>query len=1077
MTHWLLDSLVDERRSALKSAERIQIYRELLDQKAEVGFAELEKVADALELAALDLILNPLEHDDNKLKRRRECATDAFRLLRELSLSEDPIQASSQLLRMSALAVLGDRGADAARALKQKDWSNLPLSSTDWRERTWSTIIDMWLRLIRKKGWEDRDIVLERIANLREQQSQYEKSYLDGTDKAHAKAAALELIGLYHLAKAAEILALFITDGVVDRNYQVKQLLETHFDRALAVCKHARLMDFELMTRLLYATALQMAENSIWTVTRAVNSRVTQFVKSLVDRGRGDRALFDVLPPQRRSLAEKGLLGSSHRAVVVSLPTSSGKTMIAQFRILQAINQFDYEKGWVAYLAPTRALVNQVTRQLRSDFEQLSVIVEKVSPALEVDSVEIDLLKGQSDGDNFRVLVTTPEKLDLMLRQGWEEKIGRPLTLVVVDEAHNIQTKSRGLKLELLLATINKECQNAQFLLLTPFINNASEIARWLGGPSSSDISLSLDWQPNDRAIGIVKPQKKEEKRGDYSLEFETVHTTRNTISVDEIITFPKDESIASTFSKANNKSAIAAIAAQNLKRRGPIVLMHNSPKRVWSLANKLKVESNRERKIDPDVKLLQDYLRLELGENFPLIELVEYGIAVHHSGLPDEVRFLVEWLFENDKLKFLVATTTIAQGMNFPVSGVVMASNFYPEKKKPVEMPAEDFWNIAGRAGRVSQGQLGIVALAAKDEENACELKKFIKKQTEDLNSALVKLAIEAEDELSNLEGIVYHSPEWSNFLQYLAHSYQQMGKPDTYFQQIEQVLRGTLGFEKLRIENSKIAQKLLEGIEAYSKYLQKPKQPLKLVDSTGFSLQSVNTVINSKGNLGKNSWDPKRLYSSGDTTLQDMMGVLLRVPELKDNLKDVTGGKVPDGDKLARILKDWVGGVPVSEIANRHFRTKDQDYDDVDVITKCGKNLFGKLIQTASWGLGALLAITGDEPDEDERKKLNDLPAQAFYGVSSSEAIKFRLLGVPRTAAPSIADLLKSPDSEPLSELRARLSKLSEESWVEAIAKKEKKTTEENIAKKGKTYRKVWRNWKGLIIDAPKNIFEVVK
>ena len=69
-----------------------------------------------------------------------------------------------------------------------------------------------------------------------------------------------------------------------------------------------------------------------------------------------------------------------------------------------------------------------------------------------------------------------------MLKQGWESKIGRPLTLVVVDEAHTIQYGQRGLKLELLLATINNECVNAQFLLLTPFIPNAREVARWLGG-------------------------------------------------------------------------------------------------------------------------------------------------------------------------------------------------------------------------------------------------------------------------------------------------------------------------------------------------------------------------------------------------------------------------------------------------------------------------------------------------------------------------------------------------------------------------------------------------------------------
>jgi replicative superfamily II helicase len=285
-------------------------------------------------------------------------------------------------------------------------------------------------------------------------------------------------------------------------------MLETHFDRIYAVCEGAPMLQLEPITRLLDASSKQMIDNSIWTVTRAVNSRVTRFVRSLTERGRGDKAIFDVLPPQRRVLAEKGLLGSSRRAVVVSLPTSSGKTLIAEFRILQALNQIDQEEGWVAYLAP------------------LNIIVEQVSPTMEVDGIEMGLLQETEKALKFRVLVTTPEKLDLILRQGWEAQIKRPLTLVVVDEAHNIQNIKRGLKLELLLATINKECEKAQFLLLTPFIRNAREVARWLGGQNSEDISLSLDWQPNDRAIGIVKTVQGNTLKGrscDYTLNFESI--------------------------------------------------------------------------------------------------------------------------------------------------------------------------------------------------------------------------------------------------------------------------------------------------------------------------------------------------------------------------------------------------------------------------------------------------------------------------------------------------------------------------------------------------------------------------
>lgn len=1050
MSHWILDSIGEQRAAALKIADRIQIYQELLHTRAEADIELVRDMANALELATLDLILERFEEDEAKLKTMRECASDAFRLLRVLPQSENPIEEAVILLRMSALAVLGDKGADAARLLRQREWSNLPLESDNWGERTWATILDVWLRLIRKKGWDDRDIVLERVTRLRDSQNQFEKRYLEGIEPRQAKAAALELIGLYHLAKAAEIFALFITDGVVEGNYQVRQMLETHFDRVFAVCEHARMLELEPLTRLLAASSIQMVENSIWTVTRAVNSRITQFVRTLVDRGRGDKAIFDVLPPQRRTLAEKGLLGSSRRAVVVSLPTSSGKTLIAQFRILQALNQFEVEEGWVAYLAPTRTLVNQVTRQLRRDFAPLNIIVEQVSPATEVDSIEMSLLQEDGKELKFRVLVTTPEKFDLIIRQGWEEKIKRPLTLVVVDEAHNIQSIQRGLKLELLLATINKECERAQFLLLTPFIQNAREVARWLGGQNSDDISLALDWQPNDRVIGIVQVSKGEALNGrsfDYALNFESVHTTRKTITVEERIPFPKFAEIVGTFSQVNSQGSIAAVAAQYLQQRGPVILMHSRPDWVWGLADKLKVETNRIPKMSDEIRLVQDYLRLELGDEFPLIELLKYGIGVHHAGLPDDVRSLVEWLFESDELKFLVATTTIAQGVNFPVSGVVMASHQYPYGD---DMPPEDFWNIAGRAGRVSHGQLGVIALAADSEEKAATLRNFINNQTRDLNSALVQLALAAQDELNDLGGIVYRNPAWSSFLQYLAHTYRQMGEPDSFFEEIEQVLRSTLGFEKLRLRNSMIARRLLGGIEAYSRYLQEPNQPLKLVDSTGFSLQSIKTVLTNKGSINEHSWDANELFTTGSNTLQQMMGILLRVPELRENLEAVTGGNAPDGNKLALIIKDWVNGESILTIADRYFK-KDND-DTISALTKCGQNLFGKLTQTASWGLGALLAITASNLPEDEFKQLSNLPSRVFYGVNSDAAITLRLLGVPRSAALPLAEYLGKTIREPLPRLRNRLAQLKQQDWKKALGDS------------GSVYQDIWRVMEGL-------------
>jgi len=1051
MSHWMLDSLGDMRGKALREATRAQVLSELASLPPNIDFVLIERAAQTMETVVMDLLLTA-SIEKEQLHTLRQCAGDAYRLYRVLPGQKTTLGEAELRLRQNALAVLGDLGADAARNLRERQWPALELESEDWRTRTLSTIIDIWLRLIRKQGWDDRDAVLERIKMLRQTQEAFESRYLKRLEGHGAKAAALELMVLYHLAKAAEILALYVTDGVVEGNFQINSLLDMQFDRAVAACKRGTAFQLEPLARLLAATARQLADNAIWTVTRAVNSRVTQFVRSLVDRGRGDKALFDVLPPQRRALAEQGLLGSSRRAVVVSLPTSSGKTLIAQFRILQALNQFDHERGWVAYLAPTRTLVRQVARRLRRDFEPLGVLVEQISPALEVDGVEAELLREKGENREFRILVTTPEKLDLMLRQDWEEKIGRPLTLVVVDEAHNIQEGARGLKLELLLATINAECRMAQFLLLTPFISNAREVARWLGDANSDDISLAMDWQPNDRIIGVVAAVKGPLLRGksyDYQLNLETVHTTRATLAIDELIPLDKDQNSNKTFSQMSDQSEVAAATAHQLMKRGPVIVMHSRPDWVWSLAMKLRNGAIRRPALSDQVKLVQEFLVLEMGQDFPLIDLLAHGIGVHHAGLSDDTRALMEWLFENEGLDFLVATTTIAQGVNFPVSGVVMASHQYPYGQ---DMPPADFWNIAGRAGRVDQGSLGVVALAAADDAKAIKLRGFINKQTGELNSALIRLVEDAGELIDDLGYIVYEKPEWSAFVQYLAHTYRQMGQPQAFADQIEQVLRGTFGFGKLRASNPNQANRLLNSIRTYADYLSQPRQPLKLVDSTGFSLQSIKTAMSAAGQegIGKDAWNAQTLFGRESDTLKKMMGVLLKVPELRDNLGEVTGKAGPNGEKLALIIKDWVSGCSLPDIAQRHF-SKD-GRDATDALTTCGQNLFGKLTQTAAWGLGALLSITGGDIPEEERQLLNNLASKVFYGVSDENAIALRLLGIPRMAAEPLATQMQNAGHRSLSEVRNVLRSSDAAFWIRALG-----------SDKGQVYRRVWRILEG--------------
>ena len=272
MSHWLLEEQEEMRQQALNLAQRAQNSHKPADEKL------IRRAADVLEIAVLDLVLEDVANDENKQRELQRAAADAFCLLCALPRPADPLDAGKFLLRAGSLAILGDRGTDAELWLEKEPWAELPVDSEDWHKRTWATVLDVWLRLIRKL-YTDLGAVLERISRLRDDQSSFEKKYLVGQEPAHAKAVALELIGLYHLAKAAEVLVRYMTDDVADGKHQIRQSLDTHFGQVLAVCEHARMIDLELLGRLLAASTPQIAEKYMPDQTAFIPGQIV-FLKS-----------------------------------------------------------------------------------------------------------------------------------------------------------------------------------------------------------------------------------------------------------------------------------------------------------------------------------------------------------------------------------------------------------------------------------------------------------------------------------------------------------------------------------------------------------------------------------------------------------------------------------------------------------------------------------------------------------------------------------------------------------------------------------------------------------------------------
>jgi len=109
--------------------------------------------------------------------------------------------------------------------------------------------------------------------------------------------------------------------------------LDKHFDAGIKAASASDDARHEIILRWLQAAARIMVTSSLWWGTRTVNSRVSNFVHALTHREH--QAMFELLPPQRAALLEQGLLDQAKTAIVVDMPTSGGKTLLAQFRILQ----------------------------------------------------------------------------------------------------------------------------------------------------------------------------------------------------------------------------------------------------------------------------------------------------------------------------------------------------------------------------------------------------------------------------------------------------------------------------------------------------------------------------------------------------------------------------------------------------------------------------------------------------------------------------------------------------------------------------------------------------------------------
>ncbi|MBI5215347.1 MAG: DEAD/DEAH box helicase [Ignavibacteriae bacterium] len=907
---------------------------------------------------------------------------------------------------LSSVALKSDRIINIRLDLKPFQTSNGSFNG-NWKAKVLNKSLEAFILLVRKgNGFQDIKLALTIVDQLQKEQTDFEKNYLSTVDAANEIDEAYQLLGFYHLSKAIVETAKYLENGY---NYKERLgvVIRQHVDAAKKL--FASVPRLEGIATILEEDLKFLEGNSIWTKTK-FNDKVQQLCRIKSENG-----YLELLPSQRDAL-NKNLLDVASNVTVVQMPTSAGKTLLAEFNIL--VTKALKQDAKIIYVVPSRALVNQIYFDLKSDLESLDLVIEKTSSAIEVDPNENTFLSQDID-----ILVSTPEKLDLLIRRNHPSV--EDVSLFIIDEAHTIQNGQRGAKLELLLAILKRERPSAKFMLLSPFIGNSAEkIKEWLGGGNS----IAIDWRPSEKIVfGLDAGRSKKQDVIKFDI-LPSAYSTNSTESKFEI--FSPYELKSET-----KKDKLFEFSAKHFSQDNKCVLFLCEGKgsvdtRANFLHNVLDTET-----VSDEINLVRKFITDEIGRETTLSKVLEKRIATHHAGLSDEAKLLVEHLIRNREIKYVCSTTTVAEGVNFPVSSVFFDS--FWKGNAPIDN--NDFWNISGRAGRTLIDNFGKIVLPFHSDVNKVKGKQLLIDSTKEIASVLSELFVNGDiilqrlsrsnANLNNLIDNYYNS--LGPLVQYFVHLLT-VSENQTYITEIEDLFKDT--FEYYQLDTQENKDKFIRICREVYNHLQNKykdsKGILSFADKTGFSVPSVLAVMAQKSSnptiADLNSWKPNEMFNPSN--INNLTEKIKVVAALRETKLGTDNNQAPfEPEHIAKILVGWVAGSKIDLLSKIH--------PSFQLMTDANKRInefvhkMHDIRFKASWGLSALEGIVkGNE----EEIKDSFIPSLIYYGVDNEKSLILRMVGVPRILSFSLSQIIDNPiNTYSFPEIRKMVKGLNNSDW----------------------------------------------
>ena len=812
------------------------------------------------------------------------------------------------------------------------------------------------------------------------------------------------------VVKGAHELTTYLTYGGSSALSRARE----HFMRALE--SHGAQDDIE--SRWVAAHLLQLSDgletSSVWSV---LPSDLPGAARAMT---LGEPPVLQFWPPQLSFLAgdspdEPSPLDPNARRVILSFPTSAGKSLLAQLLVIAHIVR---SKDDVCVVAPTHSLCRELSTSLRRRLRTLGHQLY----------AEPSIGLGTAKPAAARAVVMTPESLAGRLRSdpaGLLEEFG----MFVIDEAHLVADTERGWRLEETLSLLNHVTKetNHRILVLSAALGSQAHVMAWLG-EGNGMIARHEDWR-GPRRLSVIFTT-----RPDWDSEtFQEAQGTRLARRITPLVgVVHLRTGLAGSIAQGEFSEPVGQLVRRQKKNGSwthdtqsttqraqllPLITHIQATGSVLvivatkSVAQRLAEEIADSLDEDPATFALASLVRTRLGPEHPLARVIPKGVAFHHAALPVDIQSEIEDAVRAGQINCLVATTTLTEGVNLPFKSVVVAQRGYRDSDGFVEVVDDArLLNAVGRAGRAGRETEGWLILAEQQDFDPSMFEPLnrtaldLEMQSTMVSEAALEQLAKLEERARAGEDAIFTTigPESNGFVRcvwLISQALTDLGDPPTD-KDVLDAIKATLAWQQL--DESGKARFLEVASRAYRAFSERPVEERRRWAHSGMSLPSAaslevvaSQVLEMITEDIAQSEPPQAIAAIlGDGRLARILGLSENQRRGFKASRNSPRDELLPVDLMA-LLIDWVSGVDLQELADRHLGAVTNEDYRYEQLAEFVAAVFEHYLP---WALGTIVDWVNESLKTQSASFTipDDLAATAHYGVASRDALSLMLGGI---------------------------------------------------------------------------------